>query len=244
MLIWAKIIGGFRCSFFHVTALCHIVNYSTTYTNLLWFKVCLVHLDHTIFLFWWMHQRWFLLVFADWSITLAWVWLIFISRHTSSISLAIQLFILPISLLFKHTFKILKAIIYRLLLPPLILYLNWFLFLIFIQIKFLSGYLWLLIFVIGPRFLFLGIWTFSSSIVRQRFSWFSWVFSVLLVEHSESWWIVWRLVDEVNMLGTSHDDIVFGSSNHHLSWLHDYLLASHLTISGWCVHKFVRCLHI
>ena len=244
MLIWAKIIGSFRCPFFHVTALCHIVNYSTPYTNLLWLEICLVHLDHAIFLFWWVHQRRFLFVFADWSFTLACVWLIFISRYASSVSLAIQFFILSISLLFKHTFKILKAIIDCLLLPPLILYLNWLLLLRFIQVKFLSVYLRLLIFDIRPRFLFLFIWTFSGSIVWYWFSWFSRVFGVLLVEHSKSWWVVWRRVDKVNMLGTTHDYIVFGSSNHHLSRLHDYLLTPHLTISSWCIHKFVRCLHI
>lgn len=190
-----------------------------------------------------MHQRWFLFVFADWSFTLACLWLIFISRHASSVSLAIQFFILSISLFFKHTLKILKTIIYSFLFPLLILYLDWLLFLRLIQVKFLGGYLWLLIFGIGQRFLFL-IWTFSCSIVWHWFSWFSWVFSVLLVEQSESWWVVWRRVDEVNMLSATHDDIVFGSSNHHLSWLHGYLLTPHLTISSWCIHKFVRCLHV
>ena len=184
LLIWAKIIGSFRCSFLHVTALGHIVNYSTPYTNLLWFEICLAHLDHTIFLFWWVHQRRFLFVFADWSFTLACLWLIFISRYASSVSLAIQFFILSISLLFKHTLKVLKTIIYSFLLPLLILNLDWLLFLRLIQVKFLSGYLWLLIFGIGQRFLLLFIWTLSGSIVWHGFSWFSRVFSVLLVEHS------------------------------------------------------------
>ena len=46
------------------------------------------------------------------------------------------------------------------------------------------------------------------------------------------------------MLGATHYDIVFGSSNHHLSGLHSYLLTPHLTISSRRIHEFVRCLHI
>ena len=221
MLICAEIVRCFGSSFLHITTLSHII-YLTTDAYFLRLKISLIHLNQGILWLWWRHYSAFLFVFAGWSFTSSSLWLIFVSGYAKSVSFALKFFVITISLFLEHTLEVIKTIVYCIYLLFFILNLDWLLFFWFFQFKFLSSNFGLLsfFFLVGPRFLFLGTQAVSCTIVRQWLSRDSRRYCILFIEHTKSRRFVWRLIiHEIDVLCASHDYIVFGTSDCHLSWL-------------------------